>query len=143
MILLAQPHECRDYRLVPPHPTFNFSIFPGQRSWAVYLAGPRIPTRLRSHPALPSFPGWSTYLSPVPTGWSVSPRHYTESCSATWMSSRCPCEASGSTWKRVWASCAIPTLTLSSTAGGNQCLFYASVSHHCLLMGVGAAMFPS
>lgn len=64
MILLAQPHECRDCRLVPPHPTFNFSSSLGQRSWAMYLAGPRIPTRLRSHPAFSCFPGWS-FTSPL------------------------------------------------------------------------------
>lgn len=64
VILLARPHECQDYRLVPPHLTFNFSIFPDQRSWAVYLAGPRIPTRLKSHPA-PSYLPRLVYI-PLP-----------------------------------------------------------------------------
>ena len=55
-----------------------------------------------------------------PPGWQLSAALCSGSCSAMSTSSRCHCAASASTWRRAWASCATPTLSSSSTAGGSQ-----------------------
>lgn len=95
--------------------------FTVQRRWAVLLVASQLgtavelkqPSRLASHASHHPAP----LLSP---GWSLSSAPCTGSCLATSMSSRCPCAASASTWRRAWASFAIPTLSSSSTAGGSQ-----------------------